>query len=170
MNRSSFSRFAFLLVAAILLTASVASAAGPFQFFSVTPCRIADTRPGFGFAGAFGPPPMAGGVDRFFPITTSQCGIPSDAKAVALNVTVVSPTLEGFIKIWPSNQVKPAVSTINFAAGEPAIANGAIVPLAVDAQGNTLAGNQIGVVYGTAVPGGSTHLILDVTGFFKTVQ
>lgn len=166
MNRSSFSRFAFLLVAAILLTVSVASAAGPFQFYSVTPCRIADTRPGMGFAGLFGPPALAGGVDRFFPITL-QCGIPNDAKAVALNVTVVSPTLEGFIKIWPSNQVKPAVSTINFAAGEPAIANGAIVPLAVDNQGNTLAGNQIGVVYGTAVPGGSTNLILDVTGFFK---
>jgi hypothetical protein len=82
-------------------------------------------------------------------------------------VTVVSPTLEGFIKIWPSNQALPAVSTINFAAGEPAIANGAIVPLAVDNQANTLAGNQISVVYGTAVPGGSTHLILDVTGFFK---
>jgi hypothetical protein len=26
---------------------------------------------------------------------------------------------------------------------------------------------QISVVYGTAVPGGSTNLILDVTGYFK---
>jgi hypothetical protein len=168
MTRTRFSRFAFLLVAAILLTVSVASAAGPYQFFSLTPCRIADTRtttiPNFPFP--YGPPALTAGLPRSFPIT-GQCGIPSDAKAVALNVTVATPSMEGFIKIWPSNQSMPGVSTINFAAGEPAIANGAIVPLALDQQGNTLAGNQISVVYGTAVAGGNTQLILDVTGFFK---
>jgi hypothetical protein len=42
-----------------------------------------------------------------------------------------------------------------------------IVPVAVDQQGNTIADPQISVVYGTAVPGGSADLILDVTGFFK---
>jgi hypothetical protein len=166
MTRTSFSRFAFLLVATILLTVSVASAAGPYQFFSVTPCRLADTRPGFGFSGLSGPPALSAGTPRNFPVA-GLCGVPTDAKAAALNVTVVSPTLEGFIKIWPSNLPLPAVSTINFAAGEPAIANGAIVPMAVDQQGNTLAGPQISLVYGTAVPGGTTNLILDVTGFFK---
>jgi len=152
--------------AGALLAASTASAAGPFQFYSVTPCRIADTR-GLGFTGLFGPPALSAGQPRSFPITGS-CGVPSDAKAVALNVTVVSPTLEGFIKIWPANLGQPNVSTINFAANEPAIANGAIVPLALDAQGNTIQGNaQISVVYGTAVAGGNTNLILDVTGFFR---
>lgn len=165
MTKPRILRFLFLGMAAAILAASTASAAGPFQFYSVTPCRIADTR-GFGFSGVFGPPALSGGQPRSFPIT-GQCGVPSDAKAVALNVTVVSPTLEGFIKIWPSNQSQPTVSTINFAANEPAIANGAIVPLALDNQGNTLAGNQISVVYGTAVAGGVTNLILDVTGFFK---
>lgn len=165
MTKSRLVRSLFLGAAGAILAVSTASAAGPFQFYSVTPCRIADTR-GLGFSGLFGPPALSGGQPRSFPIT-GQCGLPSDAKAVALNVTVVSPTLEGFIKIWPSNQSLPAVSTINFAAGEPAIANGAIVPLALDAQGNTIAGNQISVVYGTAVPGGQANLILDVTGFFK---
>lgn len=165
MTKSRLVRSLFLGAAGAILAVSTASAAGPFQFYSVTPCRIADTR-GLGFSGLFGPPALSGGQPRSFPIT-GQCGIPSDAKAVALNVTVVSPTLEGFIKIWPSNQSLPAVSTINFAAGEPAIANGAIVPLALDNQGNTIAGNQISVVYGTAVPGGQANLILDVTGFFK---
>jgi hypothetical protein len=166
MIKSRFARSLFLGAAAAILAVSTASAAGPFQFFSVTPCRIVDTR-GNGFSGLFGPPALSAGAPRNFPIT-GQCGIPSDAKAVALNVTVVVPTLEGFIKIWPANQALPAVSTINFAAGEPAIANGAIVPLALDNQGNTVQGNaQIAVVYGTAVPGGSAHLILDVTGYFK---
>jgi hypothetical protein len=158
---SRFSRFAFLLVAAILLTVSVASAAGPYQFYSVTPCRIADTR-GNGFTGPSGPPALVAGSPRNFPIVAVwNCGVPTDAKAAALNVTAVGPTMEGFLKIWPFNTAIPAVSTINFAAGEPAIANGAIVPLAADPS------FQISVVYGAAVAGGSVNLILDITGYFK---
>lgn len=166
MTKPRIARSLFLGAAAAFLAVSTASAAGPFQFYSVTPCRIVDTR-GFGFSGLFGPPALSAGQPRSFPVT-GQCGLPSDAKAVALNVTVVSPTLEGFIKIWPANLGQPNVSTINFAANEPAIANGAIVPLALDAGFNTIQGNaQISVVYGTAVAGGSTNLILDVTGYFK---
>jgi hypothetical protein len=159
MTNYRFSRFALLFAASILLTVSVASAAGPYQFYSVTPCRIADTR-GNGFTGPSGPPSLAGGAPRNFPVR-GLCGIPSDAQAAALNVTAVGPTLEGFLKIWPYNTPIPAVSTSNFAAGEPAIANGAIVPLAADAT------FQISVVYGTGAPGGNVNLILDVTGYFK---
>ncbi|HEV8609737.1 MAG TPA: hypothetical protein VGS98_06685 [Thermoanaerobaculia bacterium] len=159
MIKSRFARSLFLGAAAAILAVSTASAAGPFQFYSVTPCRIADTRNPSNPQGTGGPA-LSAGAPRNFPIV-GVCGVPTDAKAAALNVTVVSPTLEGFIKIWPFNTAMPAVSTINFAAGEPAIANGAIVPLTVDPT------FQISVVYGTAVPGGNTHLILDVTGYFK---
>jgi hypothetical protein len=164
MTKYRFSRFALLFVASILLTVSAAYAAGPYQFYSVTPCRIADTR-GNGFSGASGPPSLAGGAPRNFPVL-GLCGIPGGgpteaAKAVALNVTAVGPTLEGFLKIWPFNTAIPAVSTSNFAAGEPAIANGAIVPLSADSQ------FQISVVYGTGAPGGNVNIILDVTGYFK---
>lgn len=159
MTKSMMIRSSFFAAAAAILAVSTASAAGPFQFYSVTPCRIADTRNPSNAQGTGGPALAAGAV-RNFPVV-GVCGVPSDAKAAALNVTVVSPTLEGFIKIWPYNTPMPPVSTINFAAGEPAIANGAIVPLTVNPT------FQISVVYGTAVPGGSTHLILDVTGYFK---
>jgi hypothetical protein len=159
-------RRVFLVGVLAVVSAAHARGAGPYNFYSVTPCRLADTRLGFGFSGLSGPPALPAGSPRNFPIA-GLCGVPTDAKAAALNVTVVSPTLEGFIKIWPSNLSLPAVSTINFAAGEPAIANGAIVPMALDQQGNTIADPQISVVYGTAVPGGTSHLILDVTGFFK---
>jgi len=169
MTNYRFSRFALLFVASILLTVSVASAAGPYQFYSVTPCRIADTR-GLGFSGLSGPPALPAGSPRNFPVL-GLCGLPSDSKAIAFNVTAVSPSLEGFIKIWPYNTSQPNVSTINFQAGEPAIANGAIVPTCIPAGAATTctpdANLQISVVYGTAVPGGNTHLILDVTGFFK---
>ena len=76
-----------------------------------------------------------------------------DRKAVTLNVTIVSPTADGFLSIWPFNTPLPLVSTINAAAG-------AIVPLTADPSFN------ISVVYGTAAPG-TAHVILDVTGYFQ---
>jgi hypothetical protein len=152
-------RFLFLAGAVGLLTAATAEAAGPFQFFSVTPCRIVDTR---GPIGVTGGPALASGSTRSFPIDVAPaaCGVPSTAKAAVLNVTLVGPTQDGFLKIWPFNTAAPLVSTINAAAGEPAIANGAIVPLTTDLSFN------ISIVYGTAVPG-TAHVVLDVTGYFQ---
>jgi hypothetical protein len=53
----------------------------------------------------------------------------------------------------------PFVSTLNYATGEPALANGAIVPLSNDAT------FQISVFAG--IPSGTVHLVLDITGYFK---
>jgi hypothetical protein len=142
--------------AVAMLTAAVAEAAGPFQFFSLTPCRIVDTR---GPIGVTGGPVLTAGAPRNFPIA-GQCGVPSSARAATLNVTMVGPTQDGFLSIWPYNTPMPTVSTINAAAGEPAIANGAIVPLTTDPS------FHVSVVYGTAVPG-TSHVIIDVTGYFQ---
>jgi hypothetical protein len=63
--------------------------------------------------------------------------------------------------LWPTGGSVPLVSTLNFAAGEPAIANGAIIPVAVGTP-------DLSVTYGTCCGGTfSTHLILDVTGYFQ---
>ena len=53
------------------------------------------------------------------------CNVSATAKAVSLNVTVVAPNTEGFLSLWPSGGAFPGVSTLNFLAGEPALANGA---------------------------------------------
>ena len=128
----------------------------PLKFFAVTPCRVVDTR---GPTGTNGGPIMVGGSPRNFQIN-SLCGVPASAKAATLNVTLVGPTVDGFVKIWPYNTTMPKVSTINAAAGEPAIANGAIVPLTVDPNFN------VSVVFGTAQPG-TANVVLDVTGYFQ---
>jgi hypothetical protein len=143
-------------VAVIGLAASLAQAAGPYQFFTLPPCRVVDTRNPIG---PLGGPSLAGGATRSFPIT-GTCGIPPTAKAVMLNVTVVGPTGSGHLRIWPYNTTMPLVSTLNFAAGEPAIANGAIVPLTTDPTAN------ISVFLGTG-PGTHADLIFDVTGYFQ---
>jgi hypothetical protein len=157
MTATRLLRSVFLVALISFIGAPAASPAGPFQFFSVTPCRIVDTRttPNGPTAG----PSLAGGIPRSFPIM-NLCGVPVTAKAVALNVTIVGPTVDGFLSIYPHNTSAPLVSTINFVAGEPALANGAIVPLTVDPS------LHISVLLGTQ-GGGNAHVILDVTGYFQ---
>lgn len=122
------------------------------QYFAVTPCRAADTRTGNGGI-------VQASIFRAFTLK-GACGVPGTAKAVSLNLTIVGPTQLGFFSLWPYGGAFPVVSTINVDAGEPAIANGAIVPLAVGTP--DLYGG-----YGTANGQGTTHAILDITGYFQ---
>jgi hypothetical protein len=145
----------FLAAGALLaVLGREALAGGPYEYYAVTPCRVVDTRQ---------PPasPISTSAFRSFTIK-GFCGIPSDAAAVTFNLTVVGPTQSGFLNIWPSNVSPPNVSTINFVASEPALANGAIVPLAVSPP-------EVTVAYGLSGGSGSAtlNLILDVTGYFK---
>src|SRR4029453_9571364 len=106
MSRSTVIRTSFLALAAVILAVSTASAACPFQFYLVTPCRVADTG-GYGFTGLSGPPSLSAGAQRNFPIA-GLCGLPSGPNAPAagaLNVTVVGPSKDGFIKISPFGQI-----------------------------------------------------------------
>jgi hypothetical protein len=151
--RSILVRSFFLVAAATLLTASAARAVGPLQFYSVSPCRVVDTR---GATGLTGGPPMAAFQTRHFPMR-GLCGIAPAAVAVSLNVTVVQPTASGYLTLWPSGTTQPTVSTINFVPSD-VLANGAIVPLAT-----AMSSTEIAVFNGA---GGSTNVILDVTGYF----
>jgi len=119
------------------------------SFFTVTPCRVADTRDP---AGPFGGPALAAGVERLF-VLASRCGIPATAKAVSLNVTVTSPAAPGFVVLYPGGASAPSVSAINFRTGQTR-ANNSVVRLGT---GGTLAVQS-------AAP---THFILDVNGYFE---
>lgn len=153
MRKSWISR-ALLFAAGLAVAGAFAqSAQAQLQFFAVTPCRAADTRAGFGGI-------LPASTLRNFTIKT-VCGVPNTAKAVALNVTVVTPSADGFFFVWPANGAVPGVSTINFNAGEPAIANGAIVPL------YTAGVPDLSSAFGTASGSGTCHVILDVTGYFQ---
>jgi hypothetical protein len=158
MTQTTVARLLFLGGVLGLLT-TAAEAAGPYQFFSVPPCRIVDTRNPVVPNGTGGPALVAGPI-RNFPIT-GLCNVPSTAKAAVLNVTVVGPSNFGFLTVWPYNTAVPAVSTINFDAGESALANGAIVPLTTDPNFNVSA--YCAISGGT----GGLNLILDVTGYFQ---
>jgi hypothetical protein len=126
------------------------SASG-LDFFPLTPCRIADTRTGQPFGGAFGPPSLVANATRDFPIATSPC-LSGSEQAYSLNVTVVPPQPLGFLSIWPTGQPFPVVSTLNATDGTT-LANAALVPAGTSGDINVLASN-------------TTDVILDINGKF----
>ena len=161
MRKISFGRalvLALHFVAAGVLSQAAEAQTG-LQFFAVTPCRSVDTRTGNGGI-------ISASIERKL-IIKGVCGIPATAKAVSLNATIVTPTVDGFFSLWPSGGVFPVVSTINFLAGEPALANGAIVPLSAAPVVCPLGNCDLSVAYGTALGAGQTHAVLDVTGYFQ---
>jgi uncharacterized repeat protein (TIGR01451 family) len=122
----------------------------PLDFYTVTPCRILDTRSNG--------QPLASGVKRIIQVA-GLCGIPADAGAVSVNVTAVAPSSAGYIVLFPGNESVPAASSISFKSGSTR-ANNAILLLATDATG-TLAAQA------SLAGGGQVHLVIDVYGFFK---
>jgi hypothetical protein len=148
--------FALAAGLAILLSATAlrAQASGPYQFYGFSPCRIVDTR---GANGPVGGPALSSNVSRDFPII-GYCNVPSTAKAAALNVTFIAPTIDGFIRITPAGTTS-TTSNVNALAGTPAIANADVVLL-------TSGPNNITALYVT-VQAGTANLVIDVTGYYQ---
>jgi hypothetical protein len=148
------------VLTALLFAAVPAEAAGPFQYHSLTPCRLFDTRDGTGTTAGARPNP---GPHNFR--VQGKCGVPAGADAVTINITVVSPSTGGDLRLFPSNVGAPLVSVLNYNALEPALANGAILPLA------QVGGDDISMLIGMACGGGgcgTVHMLMDVTGYFES--
>jgi hypothetical protein len=126
---------------------------GPAQghdFFTLAPCRVADTRDAR--------TPLAANAERTFSVA-GLCGVPADATAVAANVAAVDPTDGGDLRIYPTGAPTPLASTINFVAGRTRTNNAILVLGAsgqVDVQCDMPAGSP-----------GTTDLVLDATGYFR---
>src|SRR5208282_2325312 len=95
-------------------------------FYTLPPCRVADTRDPNQPSG-LGPPYMPGGQARDFPILKSNCQIPSSAQAYSFNITAVPHVPLGYLTVWSAGQSQPGVSTLNAVTGT-VVANAAIVP------------------------------------------
>ncbi|MFN8040317.1 MAG: fibronectin type III domain-containing protein [Acidimicrobiales bacterium] len=121
------------------------AATGPQdRFGSVPPTRVLDSRDTSPWGpGQTSPVQVAGGTT----------GVPVDATAVAVNVTVTGPTETTHVVAWPTGTAMPATSNLNVGAGQTA-ANIAIV--SVGTGGNIDLYNN----------SGSAHIIIDVVGYF----
>jgi hypothetical protein len=122
-------------------------------YYTLAPCRVVDTRAPAGLLGA---PSLQAGGTRTLPIA-GTCGIPADASAVALNVTVTNASSAGFVSIVPSG-LPHDLSTISFAAGATR-ANLATV---------SVVGVPSGSIDATAVmTSGTVDLVVDVSGYYR---
>lgn len=154
MSRRSMGFF-FGTIAITAAISQVALADGPFQYYAVTPCRLINTRT------TDAPALVSKAAARNFAVwNTAGCGIPTGAKAVTVNLAVVAPTGGGNIRLWPYGITMPTVATINFDPNEPAISNGAVVPLGTDPTYQMSAWGAFGNYNETA------NIVIDVTGYF----
>ncbi len=123
------------------------------RLYSVTPCRIVDTR---NPAGTWGGPALAQSpAERTFPLA-SKCGVPASATAVVANLTVTQGAAAGSLSAFPGNGAAGNTATLVFRAGQTR-ANNAILKVSADGQASVTVRN------GAA---GTVHFILDVSGYF----
>jgi hypothetical protein len=119
------------------------------RFHPLTPARVLDTRSGpSGRSTPVGP-------GKTLELTVAGAGgVPSaGATGVVVNITAVQPNAGGWLTAWPTGQVMPNASNLNFVPG-------AVVPnLAVLKVG---AGGKVSI-YNSA---GSTAVIVDVVGWY----
>jgi PKD repeat protein len=123
------------------------------DYYTVTPCRLLDTR-----TPADGAAPVPSNTDRVLAVTEiTRCGVSPLSTAVVLNITVDAPTGQGFLTAYPGDLGQPpGTSTLNFNASQTR-ANNAILTLPADGRVK---------IRPLILPAGSTHVIVDVTGFF----
>lgn len=129
-------------------SATVAISATCGNFFTLTPCRLIDTR-------STDIPSLVAGATRTF-IVSGNCNVPSTAQSVSINVAVTGETNGGNLQIFAGGSPVPTTATINYNTGQTR-SNNAIVTLGP--------GGTITVKCNQGA--GTTDLVLDVNGYFE---
>lgn len=126
----------------------------------ITPCRILDTR---NIAR-----PLAAGEVRAFGFTNnfasgqggSYCNIPAGTSALTLNITVVDPSIPGYLTVYPNDGLsRPLASSLNYKTGD-IIGNEIIARQMVDDVAPYTTPSFR--VYSFA----AAHIVIDVSGYF----
>ncbi len=125
----------------------------PYLFYTVTPCRVLDTR---NPAGPLGGPALQAGAMRTFDVATSRCGIPSGAVAISANLTVTNVGSLGELLAFASDAAPTNASSLSFRPGRTR-ANNAMVSLSKSSATFSIFNNSASTV----------DFILDVNGYFQ---
>jgi hypothetical protein len=124
----------------------------PMDFFTLTPCRLIDTR---GPHGALGGPALDTGDTRVFAVANA-CGVPLAARALSVSFAATGSTAPGNIRLFPSDAPLPLTSSINYTSGATRSSN-AIIGLSSFGELSAFVGGA----------GGTVDLIVDVNGYFE---
>jgi hypothetical protein len=114
-------------------------------FSGQTPTRLLDTRGGIG--------PVGPGATLKRQVG-GAAGVPANAKAVVMNVTVTNTSASSFLTLWPDGTTRPVASDLNWVAGQT-------VPNLVIVQ---LGANGMVDVYNLQ---GNTDVVMDVVGWYS---
>ncbi len=117
------------------------------RFYAVSPCRVLDTRLGSGA------PVPANGTLSFDAAGT--CGVPADARALAVNVTGVVPAADGVLRLFGAGSATPVSQVLALRTGRTRASAAVVVP---GALGRLTVRNDSAQ---------GTHVILDVSGYFR---
>jgi RHS repeat-associated protein len=117
------------------------------SFFTVTPCRVLDTRN----EPPNPPVPLNSASPRIVQVA-GACGIPLDAAAVSGNLTVVTPPDIGYLQLYPAGASINA-TTLNYKTG-------------LTRSNNFNLGLSGGGQLALAVSAAPTHAIIDVSGYY----
>jgi len=113
---------------------SLGDASDDLVYTPVVPCRIVDTRTSQGGPGAIGSFAtydikvwVASGGFSAQGGDASNCNIPANPAAVALNFAAVDPAGPGNLIAYPAGASLPNTSVLNYQSGTSALSNGAII-------------------------------------------
>ncbi|WP_420450852.1 SpoIID/LytB domain-containing protein [Ilumatobacter sp.] len=139
------------------LDGSGAEASGP-AFSGATPTRVVDTRLGVGSSvGERGPStPLripVRGLELADADGSTTSPVPSDASAVALNLTVVGARARGYATVWPCGTERPLASNLNYVAGRHR-ANSVVAPIGAEGSVCVFVDQR-------------AHVVVDVAGWFR---
>lgn len=145
---------------AALTNKSVRAVPSPYletSYVAITPCRVVDTRVNGGalgdgvareyyVAGTFGFSPQGG--------KSGGCGIPTSAKAVSTTVTAVGAAGEGYVRSYPAGSSEPTATLLNYSKVNTGTSGN--LPIRSGSGKHLALKNHLS----------STHLVVDVTGYF----
>jgi len=133
---------------AIAVLYSPAATSPATKFFTVSPCRLLDTRTGSA---------LATGQTRTLSVI-GLCGIPGTAISIVGNVTAVSPSAGGSLSVAPANAGVTNTSVVSFNAGNTRASEALIGLSGTGSRAFTIR---------TGLTPGTVDVIVDVTGYFQ---
>ena len=124
------------------------TASSNLRLQALTPARLLDTRDGTG--------DVLGSVAAGKTIevkVSGRGGVPTNAKAVVLNVLAAEPTASSYLTVWPTGDPRPLASSLNMVVGQT-VPNMVLARLGADGRVSVFNNN------------GASHVVIDVLGAF----
>jgi hypothetical protein len=128
------------------VAAQTTTFADPSRYAPLTPVRLLDTRETV--------PQSVPAQSAITLKVAGVSGVPADASAVSLNVTVTDTSVPGYVTVWPTGGTRPVVSNLNFVGNQT-------VPNLVTVKVGT--GGSVSLYNSSPTP---VNMVVDLGGYY----